>query len=131
IYGGVNGPTYSNQTQVAPFGAAQCASPTPTVTATPPPPCGLYWRTVSSPYNQGATFRAVAVVAANDIWAVGAGGGTLTEHWDGSSWTRVPSPNPGPGNNELYAVAAVATNDIWAVGSSYGGLRQTLIEHWN
>ena len=40
---------------------------------------------------------------------------TLTEHWDGSSWSVVPSPNPGNANNYLYGVAAISRKDVWAV----------------
>jgi hypothetical protein len=41
---------------------------------------------------------------------------TLIEHWNGSAWTIVPSPNVGSGNNSLAAVAARSANDVWAVG---------------
>src|SRR5438552_4123879 len=40
---------------------------------------------------------------------------TLIEHWDGTSWSVIPSPNVGTNDNELYGVAAVSSNDIWAV----------------
>src|SRR5439155_1076907 len=57
---------------------------------------------------------------------------TLIEHWDGTSWSLVPSPNPGAGYISLYAVAAVSANDVWAVGNYYNGnLTPTLIEHWD
>jgi len=77
----------------------------------------------------------VAAVAANDVWAVGwqqtnSVDKTLIEHWDGSAWSVVSSPNVGS-YSVLNAVAAVAgnANDIWAVGYSDGP--QTLVEHWN
>jgi hypothetical protein len=81
----------------------------------------------------------VAVVAPDDVWAVGyqANDGqprlTLTEHWNGSSWAVVPSPNRGNGENLLYAVAAVSTHEVWAVGSSdrATGGEDTLVERWN
>ena len=41
---------------------------------------------------------------------------TVVEHWDGSAWSIVPSPNPG-GNNSLYDLAIVSPTGIWAVGS--------------
>jgi len=63
---------------------------------------------------------------------------TLIEHWNGSSWSVIPSPNPtpplsgGPVSNELYGVAAVSANNVWAVGTSQDfGAGKTLIEHWN
>ena len=74
----------------------------------------------------------------NDVWAVGFTNGnndqTLTEHWDGSSWTIVSSPNQG-GFSALSAVGGIATNDLWAVGSFHETpgfhLEQTLILHWD
>src|SRR5258706_5160860 len=53
--------------------------------------------------------------------AFGNGVSALIEHWNGSSWSVVSSPN---GSNELYAVAAVSANDVWAVG------QQTIL-HWD
>ncbi|HMA38077.1 MAG TPA: hypothetical protein VKY74_26755 [Chloroflexia bacterium] len=102
---------------------------------------GTAWAVVPSP-NPGAVgnvLQAVAVVAANDVWAVGYQDDwnspfqTLVEHWDGTTWSVVPSPSPSTYNNLLYGVTAVAANDVWAVGYYYGanGLEQTLIEHWN
>jgi hypothetical protein len=99
---------------------------------------GTTWKVVTSP-NVGTSqnqLNAVAVVSANDIWAVGlsvtASGveQTLIEHWNGSSWSVVASPNVGTASDALNAVAAVSTNDVWAVGYS-NGQSQTLIEHWN
>ena len=81
------------------------------------------------------TFKAVAALSANDIWAVGSGFGTLIEHWNGTQWSIVTSPSPGSEYNDLNGVAAIAANDVWAVGS-YSNNPQvpdtnTLIEHWN
>jgi hypothetical protein len=86
--------------------------------------------------------------ASNDVWAVGYSATnppfqsqsvTLIEHWNGSAWSLVPSPNPtpplsggGPVSNELFGVAAVSANDVWAVGRSFDyGAGQTLVVHWN
>jgi len=95
------------------------------------------WKVISSP-SPGVTGNeliSVAVVAANDVWAVGditvSGGATqtLTEHWNGTQWSVVSSPNP-MGNNLLRGVASVSANNIWAVGFEVAnGL--TLIGHWN
>ena len=56
---------------------------------------------------------------------------TLTEHWNGDSWTQVTSPNAGDASR-LSSVAVVSANDAWAVGS-YGDYshRRTLIERFN
>jgi hypothetical protein len=80
---------------------------------------------------------AVVATGANDVWAVGfyTDNGTqrtLTEHWNGVSWTVIPSPNVGTGHNRLYGVAALAANDAWAVGSyNDGSVTRTLTLHWN
>ena len=79
--------------------------------------------------------NAVVEVSARDIWAVGDSFSlstgveqTLIEHWDGTSWSIVPSPNPTTTHDTfLSGVAEVSANDVWAVGGS----GQTLIEHWN
>ncbi|HMA33578.1 MAG TPA: S-layer homology domain-containing protein, partial [Chloroflexia bacterium] len=55
----------------------------------------------------------------------------LTAHWDGTSWTVVPSPNAGSPTS-LNTLAAVATNDVWAAGyTGSGSARRTLVEHWD
>ena len=79
----------------------------------------------------------VAKAAANDVWAVGwssstTGGFTLIEHWNGSAWSIVPSPN-GPGINNLEGVAVASAGDVWAVGerNDTSQSAQPLTEHWN
>jgi len=62
----------------------------------------------------------------------GTGPQTLIEHWNGTSWSVVSSPNVSGASNELLAVAAVSPTDVWAVGdSNTSGVEQALIEHWN
>jgi hypothetical protein len=63
----------------------------------------------------------VVAISADDVWAVGWTGGnsgpiTLIEHWNGSTWSVVPSPNPSATDNHLWGVTALATNNVWAVG---------------
>lgn len=95
-----------------------------------------------------AGLDAMTAFASNDIWAAGsyirANGNqrqivTLTEHWDGSSWSIVPSPNGGlaGSTNELRSLAGTSSSDLWAVGinqhssPSHKYILQTLTEHWN
>ena len=62
--------------------------------------------------------RSVSADAANDIWAVGYNNNsTFAEHYDGTKWKLVPTPNVGTGPNSLGGVIALAPNDVWAVGS--------------
>lgn len=85
------------------------------------------------------SLSSVAAVSHNDVWAVGHYLGergfpqTLIEHWNGSTWSIVPSPNAGDGG-ELKAVSAWSANDAWAVGDFFSpgnGVRKTLTEHWD
>lgn len=79
----------------------------------------------------------VAAVTTSDVWAAGFYAGptgadlTLVEHWNGSAWKVVPSPNPSAFANVLRGVAATGSNDVWAVGYRNGSGSQPLIEHWN
>lgn len=90
------------------------------------------------------SLQGVAAIAADDVWAVGGTydastqvGDTLAEHWNGTSWSIVPTPNPNPVTHppfaELDSVAATASNDVWAVGAYYNnyGAQATLIEHYD
>ena len=85
-------------------------------------------------------FNAGVAIVPNDVWAVGgtynSSSGlfqTLAEHWNGTSWTVVSTPNVSAENNQFYAVAADRANDVWAVGISRvpQSVRAVLIEHWN
>jgi hypothetical protein len=99
---------------------------------------GSAWRIVPAPDLSASAenqLRDVAVIAPNDVWAVGFGMAgnaavPLIEHWDGSSWVIVPSPDviTPNGGAVLSGVAAVGPTDVWAVGSAGAG---TLTEHWD
>lgn len=82
----------------------------------------------------------VAASSATDAWAVGysgtnSGRRTLIEHWNGTQWSRVPSPSPGGKghhDSQLAGVAVVSATRAWAVGfyTTPTGQR-TLILRWN
>src|SRR6266568_1670204 len=101
---------------------------------------GSAWKQVASPDPGGAdrnnTLDGVAAVSSANIWAVGSyingtTSQTLIEHWNGTAWTQVASPNLGFGDR-LSGVAAVSSSNVWAVGFySNGTVPQTLILHWN
>jgi hypothetical protein len=108
---------------------------------------GSVWTVVTSP-NAGTTnfLYSVAAISAFDVWAIGYDYDasnrqfTLVEHWDGSKWSRVPSPSPGTATNcgtgysgnMLNGITAVSSIDVWAVGEICGyGNMKTLTEHWN
>ncbi len=58
---------------------------------------------------------------------------TLTERWDGSTWSVLPSPNQGTNvPNSLAGVSCASSSDCVAVGTaSNGSADQTLIEQWD
>ncbi|MGH3187068.1 MAG: protein kinase domain-containing protein [Streptosporangiaceae bacterium] len=103
---------------------------------------GTDWTRVPSP--DPGTFRHVADVAAasdGSAWAVGCTGcntknsinsQTLIMRWNGTAWTRVPSPSPGP-SSYLESVAVAPDGTAWAVGwtDSTSYLLRTLILRWN
>jgi hypothetical protein len=102
---------------------------------------GHSWSQVASPNPGGRqdTLSGVAATSSRHAWAVGAfrgegkGRQTLVARWNGSTWTQVWSPNPGPTENHLYSVSAVSPTDVWAVGDYVAtrgtGPSHTLIAH--
>jgi hypothetical protein len=90
---------------------------------------------------EGGNFGAVAATSADNAWAVGftgensegTGQATLIEHWDGSSWTRVSSPNAAGSMNMLTGVTAISATNAWAVGltDNSSGQWAPLVMHWN
>jgi hypothetical protein len=108
-------------------GVAWSASTTPNVTGAFTPDCKLL---------------GVKIVTADDVWAVGGANNidhlniqqTIVEHWDGSSWSLVPSPNPATGGSTLRAVTFHGPKDVWAVGNTHdfdSGELDSLTMHWN
>src|SRR5205823_6176384 len=77
-------------------------------------------------------------VSANNVWAVGHSNNRvvdapLIEHWDGTQWSIVPSPNAGL-SSTLNAIGAVSAGDIWAAGDYWSGTGipvRSLLLHWN
>ena len=103
---------------------------------------GANWSVVNSPaFGGGSSLEAITSLSATDVWAVGTRDGgefsttvaTLAVHWNGSTWTALPTPNIGNRWNALEAVSGASANDVWAVGSwrHIGGLYQNLALHWN
>jgi hypothetical protein len=98
---------------------------------------GARWATVTTPAFDGgdAAFNDVAMVGADDVWAVGGRGSpvrTLTAHWDGTSWAVTPSADPGTIASSLTAGAAVpGSGCLWAAGQyTSDGASQALIERY-
>ncbi|HEX9990429.1 MAG TPA: S-layer homology domain-containing protein [Chloroflexia bacterium] len=105
---------------------------------------GSQWNVVPSPNANGRfhSLQEVVALSADDVWAVGYHDvitgptmlQTLVEHWDGTLWSIVPSPNVPSSDNQLFGVDAVSPNDVWAVGASggmVGGNPKPLAQHWD
>ncbi|HYZ54820.1 MAG TPA: alkaline phosphatase family protein [Streptosporangiaceae bacterium] len=101
---------------------------------------GSAWHIAATPKldTQRDTLYSAVALSARDVWAVGhqqsenGTYGTLIEHWNGTSWSVVPSPDPGTSGNHLYGVAAAGPDNIWAVGQRDDQHSDTpLVEHWN
>jgi hypothetical protein len=91
--------------------------------------------TAPVPAGDDVRLAAAGFSGAADGWAVGSdtnlatGTGTgVIEHFDGTTWTRLPSPAGEPFRARLASVTAVSATNAWAVGS---GGNTPLIEHWN
>ena len=117
---------------------------------------GTSW-SLGSPAPTGEPFErlnSVDCLTASDCWAVGLAGPNqpnddflpifpgapgdqgIVEHYDGSTWSVVPSLiEPAPNGGYLSAVTCVSATDCWATGSTTGGSggvpTGTLAEHWN
>ncbi len=101
-------------------------------------------RTATIPDSDGGGLFDVTCVTTSDCWAVGAvlgvagdgnPTGTLTEHWDGTGWSHVPSPTPaGTVGGILQSVSCASSSDCWAVGygtDANGGALHAVAERWN
>jgi len=108
---------------------------------------GTSWSHVATPGPLGDgpnQLNAVVALAPDNAWAVGystpglAGQSatlTLILHWDGTTWSIVPSPNVGPNTNRLLGITANSADDIYAFGSNFtadgSGNQMTLLLHWD
>ena len=78
----------------------------------------------------------MTVVSADDAWAVGDDlGGTVSAHFDGTTWSDVSTPiiEAKDSVNDLTGVTNAGANDIWASGfEDQGGknLRTPYLLHW-
>lgn len=109
---------------------------------------GATWAVVPMPMvnssNPNAFFQFNGIKAnnASDVWAVGDSGvtdvpssqQTLIEHFNGTSWSIVPSPSPGTIDDLTGVTTSNAADSVWAVGSDTPAgtsTRQTLTMNWN
>jgi hypothetical protein len=104
---------------------------------------GSTWKLVPSVNRGGSAseniLTGVGGASGGVVWAVGkyddgTAFQTLIEHWNGTSWATVPSPDPGgvANNNVLTGVTALSSSNAWAVGYYFkqGVAYRTLTVHW-
>jgi hypothetical protein len=103
----------------------------------------IHWDGTSWSVSPAASFGSnvsnealVGIVAATsgDIWTAGqfyqnSAEQTLTEHWNGSTWMIIPSPDAESSNNRLQGIARSPKGTLWAVGTTgvFGQPERTLI----
>lgn len=68
------------------------------------------WTDQTDPGLPSHHLQNVAVIAENDAWAIGDNG--LLLHYDGQSWTIVPSPY----GDRMNGISVISAQDIWVVG---------------
>src|SRR5262249_43901197 len=104
---------------------------------------GTGWSLINP--NTLLDFASVTALSPTNVWAVGTVSvffnhhlhrRAAMEHWDGTSWSIVSSPDPthSPGlDSFLSGIAAISASDIWAVGFNFASLGSwdTLTEHWD
>lgn len=98
----------------------------------------IVWEMVPVPVPSGSALYGVAVVGADDVWAVGSFYDdteqqlrALILRWSGNAWQAVPNPDVADENDALYGVAVVSADDIWAVGMHAKDFAKPLIQHWD
>jgi hypothetical protein len=107
---------------------------------------GGQWVIQPTPSPAGSSFTeltGVSCLSATDCTAVGIAGtqtpaeSTLVEHWDGTSWTVVPSPDPAAGatTTDFTSVSCASTTSCTAVGvyviSGNRSHELPFAEHWD
>ena len=100
---------------------------------------GTAWSVVHAPCLTGETVTAcsgagvdlnqldgVTAISGGDAWAAGSEGNVnntnfhipYVEHWNGTAWSLVKTPNRGGEGSLLNGITALSATDIWAVGQT-------------
>jgi hypothetical protein len=102
---------------------------------------GTTWSILTSPNPSGTTDSVLSGVSCPSTTSCngvgeylnGSVGDTLAEHWNGTSWSVVPSANvSGAIESDLTGVSCPGTSNCFAVAfSSTSAGDRTLTEHWD
>src|SRR5207244_1717372 len=106
----------------------QLSAPTWSVVASPNPPDAT-----DGSFLNGVSCLSTTRCYAVGAYSIGSTSKTLTQRWNGTSWSIVPSPNPTNATfSVLNGVSCPTTTSCDAVGSYFdGSTNNTLVEHWN
>lgn len=86
------------------------------------------------------SLRDVVVLGPDDVWVLGSerlGGTKTTEviaHWDGTGWSRIPSPDGVRRNDDhpsYRSIAATSDQDVWLAGDGRNGAGDAELAHWD
>jgi hypothetical protein len=94
---------------------------------------GTNWSQVPAATKPVINAGPMAEISSTNIWAVGIGSTSrngfprgLIEHWNGASWSVVPSPIARTNTSSgLDGIAAVSATNVWAVGTT------EIAENWD
>ena len=94
---------------------------------------------VPKPGTGDNVLTGISAVSNDDIWATGyyvddTQYKTLTLHYDGTTWSHVPSSNGANGTNILMGIGASSPTNAWAVGFEYRaalGHYVASTQHWD
>ncbi|HET9494307.1 MAG TPA: hypothetical protein VFR15_08760 [Chloroflexia bacterium] len=101
---------------------------------------GTSWTTaaIPEPPTEEVYLNGVSAVSANNAWAVGyfysfeeARHVSWILRWDGSAWSRVPSPNADSANTLLYRVGAASASNVWAMGYTFDGTYRAHLQRYH
>jgi hypothetical protein len=93
---------------------------------------GTTWEKAAS-LPAGGALTDVSSLSARNVWAAGTlGSAPLAEHWDGKSWTQVPTASLSD-TAAFNSILALSANDVWAGGQVVipNVAIEPLFEHWN
>src|SRR5213078_4774245 len=87
----------------------------------------------------GSILTGVAATSPSNVWAVGHYDSASTptkpliEHYNGTRWSVVASPNVSTSDSVLSGVVATSPSTVWAVGPYFPktGPTKTLIKHYD
>ena len=87
---------------------------------------GARWNLITVPAflfpNNNPTLVGIVALSSTNIWTAGqfldsSIEQTLSENWNGLTWSTVPTPNQRNANNRLAAIAVTPSGTLWSVGT--------------